>query len=454
MRRVWSRSGGWRKVDEEPTAYTGTLPDGGTYLLEVPRSWEGGLLLHCPGFAPEEGALPRLVPHPGIRSWLLDHGYALASASYSSPGFWALEAAFSDLASVLDIFEREVGHPERSFAWGNSIGGIITAGLVQLIPERLTAAMPLCGSLAGGVATRNENLDCTFVLKSLLAPDSPLDLVRIADPEKNLALGLSILARAQRTGEGKARIALAAAVGGIPGWFDPASGRPADDDVLRIEANQFRWLQEVDLPIFFGARAVLEKRAGGNPSWNTGVDYARQLSASPWRHVVSALYAAAGLDLDADLTRLAGTERIAADPPALEYLERHITFTGDLAETPVLTLHTVADGLVVVESEQAYADVVSWAGQDHLLRQLFLDRPGHCAFTAGELLGALEALTARVETGAWTALDAATLNARCAELPGGSQFCAFEPACFLRPHDVRNTKPRLSPESHPGEDQP
>ena len=54
--------------------------------------------------------------------------------------------------------------------------------------------------------------------------------------------------------------------------------------------------------------------AGGNFSWNTGVDYRRQLAASGNAQQVRALYRAAGLDLDADLGRLEAAPRIAADP--------------------------------------------------------------------------------------------------------------------------------------------
>jgi len=434
--------------DELMRDRTGVLQDGATYLIRVPQEWNGTLLLHCPGFSTDPSAVPPLAPHPALTDGLLEERYALASVSYASPGFWAVEHAFSDLRGTLDVFAREVRRPDRTIAWGNSIGGIITAGLVQLASEYLSGAMPMCGSVAGGVGTRNQNLDCSFVLKCLLAADSPLECVRITSPDSNVKLAQSILETAQGTPQGRARIALAATLGGIPGWFDPSSDAPAADDHTARQLGQFRWLQEVALPVFVGQRALLERRAGGNPSWNAGVDYRRQLDRAGSAGV-AAEYACAGLDIDADLSRLDSAQRIEADPHAVSYLERYVVFNGDLAATPVLAMHTLADGLVVVESEQAYYDVVSWANQSDHLRQVYVARAAHCSFTAGEILAGLHALIQRIDLGRWPALDAGAMNDDALRLaredntlrtgqPPGPCFAPFEPSAFLRPYDVRD----------------
>src|SRR5207244_12483983 len=61
------------------------------------------------------------------------------------------------------------------------------------------------------------------------------------------------------------------------------------------------------LPISF--RAELETRAGGNPSWNTGVSYFRDLAKSADLPEVVALYRAAGLSLGHDLQALDQADR-------------------------------------------------------------------------------------------------------------------------------------------------
>ena len=72
-------------------------------------------------------------------------------------------------------------------------------------------------------------------------------------------------------------MALAAALGDVPGWFDPTTPEPARTDYAAQEVNQFLWLADVDFPFIFTLRAELEARAGGNPSLNTGVNYAMKL---------------------------------------------------------------------------------------------------------------------------------------------------------------------------------
>jgi alpha-beta hydrolase superfamily lysophospholipase len=55
-------------------------------------------------------------------------------------------------------------------AWGESLGGLITAGLVQDDPARFSGALPLCGPLAGTVAGANGFRDLLFAFKRLAAP--------------------------------------------------------------------------------------------------------------------------------------------------------------------------------------------------------------------------------------------------------------------------------------------
>ena len=73
----------------------------------------------------------------------------------------------------------------------------------------------------------------------------------------------------------------------------------------------------MDFPFVFAFRAELEARAGGNPSFNNGVNYLAQLKHSVDYAEVQALYSAAGLSLDADLLTLKKAARSSAPPSAL-----------------------------------------------------------------------------------------------------------------------------------------
>src|SRR6185437_687352 len=116
---------------------------------------------------------------------MLANGFALAGSSYATTG-WAVHEALPDQIAVLDQFDALVAHPKRTIAWGHSLGGMITAGLIQRYPERFDAALPMCGVLSGGVATWNTGLNGEFAFKNLLAAETPLQMVNIANPNLNL----------------------------------------------------------------------------------------------------------------------------------------------------------------------------------------------------------------------------------------------------------------------------
>lgn len=422
------------------TVLCGSLTSGATYLIEVPAQWNHTLFLYSHGYvAPGSKNPAQDVGEPATGGWLLTHGFALAGSSYSTTG-WAIAQALPDQIATLDLFDQQVGVPAQTIAWGHSLGGIITAGLIQTYPQRFSAALPMCGVLSGGVATWNTALDAAFAFQQLVDPS--VTLVHITDPGGNLTGAEAAAFAAQATPQGQARLALAAALGDTPGWFTTGTPEPAPTDYSAQEANQYLWDSEVDFPFIFAFRAELEARAGGNPSWNTGVDYYRQLARSADRQEVIALYQAAGLSLSADLRTLSRATRISADPNAVNYLTDNITFNGQIS-IPVLTMHTTGDGLVVPENEQAYQSVVRQAGRSHLLRQVFVSRAGHCQFTPAETITAVQVLLHRLNTGHWDSdsLTPASMNAAAATLPAFDNplppaFILFDPTRYLRPFNL------------------
>lgn len=435
------------------SALTGSI-GGAAYTIEVPANWNGTLDLYSHGYVfPGQPNPATDVGDPLTGAALLSQGYALAGSAYSSVG-WALQQAFHDQIALLDFFENTCGHPTRTIAWGRSLGGTITAGLAQLFPDRFSAALPMCGTLAGGVGTWNQALDETFAFDVLLANDS-LPIVNFDPTKLNADFGQAegILGAAQGTAQGRARIALLSALGDTPGWYTPTSPEPAANDFAGQEANQFLWASRVDFQFWYFGRAELEARAGGNPSWNTGVNYSEQLENSSDKQEVEALYKQAGMNLDQDLAALNQAPRIAAQPQAVQYLAKYITFNGDL-DIPVLTMHTTGDGLVVNQDEQAYKSAVDAAGDANQLRQIFVSRASHCAYTPAETLTAFQTLIDRLNTGRWDhSTDVNLLNQEATALgptfnvfsvvggnivPTPSAFVSFKPTVFLRPFNARS----------------
>jgi Tannase-like family of unknown function (DUF6351) len=433
------------------TTTTGVLPDHAAYEIQCPGgTWNGQLFLYSHGYVTPGAANPAQdAQDPVTAAWLLSQGFALAGSSYATTG-WAIQQALPDQIATKAIFSQDFGRPAKTIAWGDSLGGIITAGLVQNYPQQFNAALPLCGVLSGGVATWNTALDAEFAFQQLVAPS--VQVVNITSPTANLTAAETAAAVAQKTAAGQARLALSAALGDTPGWFTPLSAEPAAGDFAAQEQNQFLWQSEVDFPFAFDFRAELEGRAGGNPSWTIGVNFAQQLRESSDFAEVEALYQAAGLNLNADLARLQGAKPVVASPRAVSYLARNIAFNGQI-HIPVLSMHTEGDGLVVPQNESAYRQVVARDGNSRFLRQTFVSRAGHCAFTPAETVSVIKVLLSRLSTGQWddAALQPAALNASAAALgpqfnvfgasltslvPTAPAFQAFAPGPYLRPFDL------------------
>jgi pimeloyl-ACP methyl ester carboxylesterase len=427
---------------------TGTLADGATYVIDVPANWNNKLLLYSHGYVTPGSPNPANDFGDGYTGYFYYvEGWALAASSYATTG-WAVQQAIPDQIATLDVFQSAVGTPTETIAWGHSLGGMITAGLIQEYPNRFSGALPICGVLAGGVGFWNEALDGAFAFNTLLAGGT-LQVVNISNPLQNYDNAENFLGTAQGTAQGQARIALVAALTDVPGWFDPGSPAPAPKDYATQEYNQFLWFANADFLFPFYLRAELEGRAGGNPSFNNGVNYSTQLSKSVDYAEVKALYAAAGLSLNADLATLKNAPRITADPSALTYLSENIIYNGQLT-VPVVTLHTVGDGLVPVEDERAYNTVVHEAKDSALLQQTFVNRAGHCEVTPAETITALQNLQTRVTTGKWPDLNYFVLNSQAVTLGPDYNildlnnslvytppaFETYEPLQFLRIYDA------------------
>jgi hypothetical protein len=91
--------------------------------------------------------------------------------------------------ATLRVFDETFGTPVHTLASGESIGGVISAGLVQPHPGTLSAALPICGELSGAVATFNTVLDAAFAFQRLIAPS--VQVVHITNQFANLAVALS-----------------------------------------------------------------------------------------------------------------------------------------------------------------------------------------------------------------------------------------------------------------------
>jgi hypothetical protein len=380
---------------------SGELPDGALWRIEVPADWNGTLLIYSHGYAPKVQA-PALAPR-GLEQWLLQHGYALAASSYARAG-WAVAEAVPDQQATLEQFASSIGRPRRTIAWGESMGGLVTVALAESRASRLDGALSACGSVAGSVAMMNMALDGAFAFTTLSGADA------------------NRLQQAMASPQGRARLALAAALGGVPLWSQPQSPQPAPSDLQ----GQLQQIARTFAAGVFLPREDQEQRAGGPFSWNTGVDYRALLDRSGRRRWVAAYYRQSGLSLARDLETLNAAPRISANSQAVAYMRAHYAPSGEL-NVPLFSYHTIGDGLTSPVLEGAYAGLVKRAGRAAKLRTGWVAAAGHCAFSPAEHIIALRTLESRLQSGRWDATPGQLNATSVAPDLGPHRFIRYTP---------------------------
>jgi pimeloyl-ACP methyl ester carboxylesterase len=407
-----------------------SLLDGTPYRIAVPADWNGTLLLDL-DFVGPFGA-----PGPA-HGWLLGHGCAVAGTARVmntvSASVWAHR-----LLQVLHVARKACGRPARVIAYGQSGGGATARALAQEVPYSIDGALAMSTPGSGQVSLLNQALDATFAAKALLAPGSA-ELVLTGLPADRAGLEAAwerVLAAAQATGAGRARIALAAALAQLPDWgLDAAAlGPPDPRDVPAVQQGFYRELAYLAAG---GHRAALRhavESLAGNPSWNTGVDYGELFAGADAaaRRAVTALYHEAGLDLAADLERVNAAPRVAADPAGVDYGRE--SSCGERFARPLLYLTTTGDPLSPVSNSRPLEAAALAAGAAEQLRMLYVQAPGHCTFTVAEIAAALATLTERIDTGRWPAVTPEAMRGRAAAAgAGAARFVDYDPGPGYRP---------------------
>jgi hypothetical protein len=87
----------------------------------------------------------------------------------------------------------------------------------------------------------------------------------------------------------------------------------------------------------------------------------------------------------------AAIQRVAANPGAANRLEKNFTPKGNVGDVKIVSIHTSGDGLVIVENEKEYQDVVPVS---NLTVAIVNEAPltTHCGFTGAETAAGWESL--------------------------------------------------------------
>src|SRR5690606_10248779 len=134
---------------------------------------------------------------------------------------------------TLDAFAAASGKtPERTLAWGMSMGGLVSVALAEGHGDRIDGALAMCSSMGGALGMMNMALDGAYALDVLLDADDEIRIVNIDDDVSNGAAARAVVDAARTSPDGLARLTLVGVLAGLPGWTSPRSPEPAADDLV------------------------------------------------------------------------------------------------------------------------------------------------------------------------------------------------------------------------------
>jgi hypothetical protein len=136
--------------------------------------------------------------------------------------------------------------------------------------------------------------------------------------------------------------------------------------------------------------ADLENKAGGAIGQN--MDHVYSLSADKIEYLNGL-----GVNTNALLDYM-NSQKIEANDEAREYVTKFADFSGRIFK-PVISMHTIKDGLAPSSHESAYLETVANAGHENILLQVFVDAVGHCTFTPEEWVKTIKAMDEWLDTG-------------------------------------------------------
>ncbi|WP_250036470.1 alpha/beta hydrolase family protein [Paractinoplanes maris] len=375
------------------TVHTG-IAAGAAYRIEVPGTWNGGLVVFAHGYRGTGTTV--YVDNPGLRAHYLARGYAWAASSYATNGY-DVGQGVRDSVALIDRFRRDTGTRARSVIMsGASMGGHVTAVAIEEHPRAFTGAMPYCGVL-GDTALYDYFLDANVTAAALTGVDIEFPLRPDADYQ-------------QRWREQVGRIVPAL---GLPSASTPAgrtwsavverrSGgdRPGFDSALTYWNSAPSLPPLADLPFLFGLYPGLQGGTAGGIAPGNVADNRRTVYRSTDRLWPTT----AEWRLNREVLRV---RRTAVADPGTAGVPR----VDGRPPVPVLSLHDIGDLFVPISMEQEYAARAARNGRSHLFVSRAIRGVGHCDFTANELTRAFDDLTTWIGTGHRPAGDA-ILNRR------------------------------------------
>lgn len=353
--------------------------EGAGYRIEVPKNWNGILVMYAHGYAGTGPALA--VSNPSIRRHLIEQGYAWAASSYSK-NHYDVRAGVEDTNALALAFNRiakangrPLAKPRKTYITGHSMGGHVTGAAIEL-ETLLTAnhkvfydgAVPMCGVM--GSTRLFDYLLTTQILAQEIAGYSAHTYPLTSWP----SIG------AQVRGE------LFTTFSTVP---TPVKG------VLQREA--IKQISGGERPIYYQGYG---NTALQNVVWGTfgGDGTINGILNKPLVNTAKAVYQ---FDNDPALSPQEqafndSVYRYTEGTPAANRLRRDgmrwIPEVNGQFFVPVVSLHTLGDLYVPFNMQQIYRQRAQAQGSGRLLVQRAIRAPSHCDFTVAEQVAAFDAM--------------------------------------------------------------
>ena len=369
----------------ETDRWSGVL-GGAIYRIEVPKlNWNGKLAVYAHGYVGKENTLA--VQNPPIRRYLIEHGYAWAASSYSK-NFYDVQAGVEDTNALTLAFNkiatangRSIAVPTRTYLFGTSMGGHITAAAVEAETlatahnrVRYDGAVPMCGVL-GDTELFDHFAAYQMAAQQLAGLPAAKFPARdwpslAADVRTTLFNSTSLFTTPTKQGDRLKSIVMHLTGGPRPLFEEGFNNAPLHNVVW----DSFGRTGDLDGILATNANVIDTQR----------IEYRFDAADS----VVKAFNASilrSKADADANPLRKEGIRWIPK-------------INGEFT-IPVLSLHTLGDMYVPFMMEQIYRQRATAKGNQAHLVQRAIRAPGHCDFTVAEQASAFADMVKWVETG-------------------------------------------------------
>lgn len=211
------------------------LDSGATVRLAQPEDWNGSVALLAHGYMPEDYPLYAYFgledePH----KTLLAKGWAVASSSFRRNGI-IIGDAMTDMKELLDWVVSETGELDKTILVGGSMGGAITARLLEAHPGVFAGAM----IMSNGIYSQEEGkpLDAiqhepgvpVLLLTNIDEVDVPQAYATVVEAQGGVAPLLLVVGREGHMAYNE--VEYVTAVENLLTWIDTSERPSLDSDV-------------------------------------------------------------------------------------------------------------------------------------------------------------------------------------------------------------------------------